>query len=62
MSNQFAGDNSGLTINSNINLNYRITKGHSFISSLRVTHNTADTPVANPFTEFWMSAGYQFNF
>jgi hypothetical protein len=62
MSNQFAGDNSGLTINGNINLNYRITKGHSFISSLRITHNNADTPVTNPFTEFWMSAGYQFNF
>jgi hypothetical protein len=62
MLNQFQGESSGSTINTNINLNYRISGKHSFLANMRLTHNDSTSPIALPFTEFWMSAGYQFTF
>lgn len=62
MLNQFQGINRGSTINANISLSYRISRKHSFLANMRLTHNDSSSPIALPFTEFWMSAGYQFTF
>lgn len=62
MLNQFQGANTGSSINGNISFNYRISGKHSFLANIRITHNDSTSPIAIPFTELWMSAGYQFTF
>jgi len=49
----------GLTINGSLNINYRITKTHSFLVNIRVIRNTANNPIAIPFSEGFFTAGYQ---
>jgi hypothetical protein len=62
MVNQFQGATTGSTVNGNVNFNYRISGKHSFLANMRFTHNGSTSPIAIPFTELWMSAGYQFTF
>jgi len=62
MVNQFQGNTTGSSVNGNLNFNYRISGKHSFLANLRFTHNGSTSPIATPFSEFWMSAGYQFTF
>jgi hypothetical protein len=52
-------DDRGLTINGSININYRLTKIHSFLVNMRVIRNTASNPIAIPFSEGYFTAGYQ---
>lgn len=62
MANQFNGVAAGSVLNGGVNLNYRLSKSHNFLTNLRFTHNGSTSPVSLPFSEVWISAGYQFNF
>ncbi len=57
---KFNGIVNGITINTGLNLNYRITKSHSFNLNFRMIKNTSNSPVSIPFTEGFISGGYQF--
>jgi len=60
MQNRFSVTNDvGLTINGSLNMNYRVNKSNSFILNIRAIRNTANNPLASPFTEGFFTAGYQ---
>jgi hypothetical protein len=59
-SSRFNGNSNGITINSGLNLNYRISKKNNFTLNFRLIKNTSNNPVSVPFTEGFISAGYQY--
>ena len=59
-SSKFNGISNGITINSGVNLNYRISKSNNFTLNFRLIKNTSNNPVSVPFTEGFISAGYQY--
>jgi hypothetical protein len=62
MLNYFNAQSGGAAMNLGLNLMYRISASHQFIANARFTSNQSSSPVSVPFSELWMSAGYQFNF
>ncbi|MCB0819107.1 MAG: hypothetical protein KDC13_00680 [Bacteroidetes bacterium] len=62
MLNYFNSVSGGAAMNLNCNLMYRISTSHQFIANARFTNNQSSSPVSVPFSELWLSAGYQFNF
>lgn len=62
MLNYFNSASGGAATNLNLMLMYRISKSHQFITNARFTSNNSSSPVSVPFSELWLSAGYQFNF
>lgn len=59
-SSRFNGIANGITINTGLNLNYRISKSNNFTLNFRLIKNTSNNPVSIPFTEGFISAGYQY--
>lgn len=60
MQNRFSQTNDvGLTINSSLNMNYRINKTNNFLVNIRAIRNTASNPLAVPFSEGFFTLGYQ---
>jgi len=62
MTNRYNGNATGLTVNGNLSLNYKVNKTHSFVLNNRVIQNASSSPAAVPFTEVFLTAGYQLNF
>lgn len=62
MTNSYNSVATGLTVNGNVNLNYKVNKTHSFLLNARVIQNSSNSPAAVPFTEVFLTAGYQLNF
>lgn len=60
MINKFsASEDAGMTINANLSMNYRISKSHGLLASIRGVRNTANNPLSIPFSEGFFTFGYQ---
>ncbi len=63
MVNKFTTTNdTGLTYTGNFSANYQVTKMHSFLLNARSTSNRASNPISIPFTEGYLTIGYQLSF